>query len=322
MINQKNIFNNDEEQILNKIDFSDKSEKNHNQKFFNQESELGYNDEYQNNNISHKTTINNYPLLHDQHNIINSDDQLKIRDDLFFDEIEKILYNTGKVNNEINLFDQNLYESQLNKLCEYYQTPNDKDDDEINQKHTIKAKRHNNIVETSKKLDFQVYDFYDDCIKMFNEGRNSKFNSISKQTPYENSTDNRLYVRRDIQKEFFESKITCVHTESKCIVIIREAAEGLIPRVKRRLNDKEKSMIRPGSIYVYTESESGIRRWTDKLEWTPSRICGPFLVYKNLNGNYYKKTFTHFFCNEMYHLIIYSTYEDEKTRNCCLRYLN
>lgn len=41
-------------------------------------------------------------------------------------------------------------------------------------------------------------------------------------------------------------------------------------------------MIRPGSVYVFDELESGIKRWTDGKVWSPSRILGNFLVYREL----------------------------------------
>jgi hypothetical protein len=52
----------------------------------------------------------------------------------------------------------------------------------------------------------------------------------------------------------------------------------MIPRVTRRLVDRERKMITSGSVFVFDESESGIKRWTDGLLWSPSRILGNFLV--------------------------------------------
>ncbi|KAF9113548.1 hypothetical protein BGX27_001309 [Mortierella sp. AM989] len=42
------------------------------------------------------------------------------------------------------------------------------------------------------------------------------------------------------------------------------------------------SLIIPGSVFVFDEEESGICRWTDGRIWSPSRICGNFLVYREL----------------------------------------
>ncbi|KAG0044248.1 hypothetical protein BGZ83_010507 [Gryganskiella cystojenkinii] len=41
-------------------------------------------------------------------------------------------------------------------------------------------------------------------------------------------------------------------------------------------------LIEPGSVFVFDEDESGICRWTDGRIWSPSRICGNFLVYREL----------------------------------------
>jgi hypothetical protein len=41
-------------------------------------------------------------------------------------------------------------------------------------------------------------------------------------------------------------------------------------------------LIIPGSVFVFDEGESGICRWTDGRIWSPSRICGNFLVYREL----------------------------------------
>lgn len=35
-----------------------------------------------------------------------------------------------------------------------------------------------------------------------------------------------------------------------------------------------------GSVFVFDEHESGIKRWTDGLIWSPSRILGNFLIYR------------------------------------------
>lgn len=115
-----------------------------------------------------------------------------------------------------------------------------------------------------------------------------------------------------------ESMFSCIHSEAECLDLIEGTRRGSITRVRRRLNEKEKSMIRPGSIFVYKEQESGIRRWTDKREWAPSRVLGVFLAYKDLNGPLYKKTFSKQIFNERYHVVIYSSHEWERNGTCCM----
>lgn len=54
---------------------------------------------------------------------------------------------------------------------------------------------------------------------------------------------------------------------------------GVIPRVVRRPNDRERrELIVRGRVFVFGVEESGIRRWTDGKVWSPSRIDGNFLV--------------------------------------------
>ncbi|KAJ6151044.1 hypothetical protein N7470_007638 [Penicillium chermesinum] len=38
-----------------------------------------------------------------------------------------------------------------------------------------------------------------------------------------------------------------------------------------------------GSVFIYEENSSGIKRWTDGVTWSPSRILGNFLVYRELD---------------------------------------
>ncbi|PVH70542.1 hypothetical protein DL98DRAFT_380014, partial [Cadophora sp. DSE1049] len=37
-----------------------------------------------------------------------------------------------------------------------------------------------------------------------------------------------------------------------------------------------------GNVFIYEEHSSGIKRWTDGVPWSPSRILGNFLVYCEL----------------------------------------
>jgi hypothetical protein len=61
--------------------------------------------------------------------------------------------------------------------------------------------------------------------------------------------------------------------------LVQAAKQGLIPRVIRRLNDSERrEMITSGAVFVFGVEESGIKRWTDSLVWSPSRIVNNFLV--------------------------------------------
>ena len=70
-----------------------------------------------------------------------------------------------------------------------------------------------------------------------------------------------------------------VETTTDALRLIMAARQDIIPRITRRLNDSERrSMIRSGAVFVFCVEESGIRRWTEGLSWSPSRIVGNFLV--------------------------------------------
>ncbi|KAG0198650.1 hypothetical protein BGX28_007913, partial [Mortierella sp. GBA30] len=97
------------------------------------------------------------------------------------------------------------------------------------------------------------------------------------------------------------------------LIILEACRQGLLPRINRRLLAAERerqdmrseslvspsdasssgathtrtmttnlSLIESGSVFVFDEDESGICRWTDGRIWSPSRICGNFLVYREL----------------------------------------
>ena len=73
-----------------------------------------------------------------------------------------------------------------------------------------------------------------------------------------------------------------VETVEDAILVVEACRRGLLPRVARRLGDRDRALIRPGSIFVFVERESGIKRWTDGKIWSPSRITGDFLSYRQL----------------------------------------
>jgi hypothetical protein len=62
--------------------------------------------------------------------------------------------------------------------------------------------------------------------------------------------------------------------------MLEAARRGVIPQVTRHVVDAKRKMIYCGSVSVFDEDESGIKRWTDGLFWSPSRILGNFLLYR------------------------------------------
>src|ERR1700761_5221880 len=75
-----------------------------------------------------------------------------------------------------------------------------------------------------------------------------------------------------------------VRTPADAIILFEACRLGLLPRVQRRLSEKERQSIRSGSIFVWDEREAGMRRWTDGKSWSASRVSGSFLTYREMEG--------------------------------------
>lgn len=73
-----------------------------------------------------------------------------------------------------------------------------------------------------------------------------------------------------------------IESTADALRVFELCRQGKLGRVRRRLHDAERRQIRSGSVFVFDEAESGIRRWTDGRLWSPSRIHGNFLVYREL----------------------------------------
>ncbi|KAK5075118.1 Gluconate transport-inducing protein [Lithohypha guttulata] len=75
-----------------------------------------------------------------------------------------------------------------------------------------------------------------------------------------------------------------VRTPNDAIILFEACRLGLLPRVQRRLSEKERQSIRSGSVFVWDEREAGMRRWTDGKSWSASRVSGSFLTYREMEG--------------------------------------
>ncbi|KAF2457323.1 Gti1/Pac2 family-domain-containing protein, partial [Lineolata rhizophorae] len=76
-----------------------------------------------------------------------------------------------------------------------------------------------------------------------------------------------------------------VNTTEDSLLLLEACLQGLLNHCPRRPHDRERAeIIRSGSIFVYEENASGIKRWTDGLTWSPSRILGNYLVYRELSA--------------------------------------
>ncbi|KAJ1941278.1 Gluconate transport-inducing protein, partial [Kickxella alabastrina] len=75
-----------------------------------------------------------------------------------------------------------------------------------------------------------------------------------------------------------------VSTSEDALALFEACRLGYKQRVPRRLSDDERAAIRSGSVFVWEETESGMKRWTDGRSWSPSRVQGCFLTYHEWEG--------------------------------------
>ncbi|KAM0428218.1 hypothetical protein ACHAPT_007119 [Fusarium lateritium] len=74
-----------------------------------------------------------------------------------------------------------------------------------------------------------------------------------------------------------------IHTTLDALIIFEACLSGARNHVPRRPQDRERQeLIRSGNVFIYEEHASGIKRWTDGVSWSPSRILDNFLVYREL----------------------------------------
>ncbi|KAM5353764.1 hypothetical protein ACJ41O_000414 [Fusarium nematophilum] len=67
------------------------------------------------------------------------------------------------------------------------------------------------------------------------------------------------------------------------LVLFEACLSGQLNHVPRRPHDRERTdLIKSGHVFIYEEHASGIKRWTDGVSWSPSRILGNFLIYREL----------------------------------------
>ncbi|KAI0121810.1 Gti1/Pac2 family-domain-containing protein [Daldinia grandis] len=68
------------------------------------------------------------------------------------------------------------------------------------------------------------------------------------------------------------------------LILFEACLSGRLSHVPRRPHDRERSeLIASGNVFMYEEHSSGIKRWTDGVPWSPSRILGNFLLYRELD---------------------------------------
>ncbi|KAI0074814.1 hypothetical protein K474DRAFT_1600893 [Panus rudis PR-1116 ss-1] len=72
-----------------------------------------------------------------------------------------------------------------------------------------------------------------------------------------------------------------IRTTRDALLMFEAARKGVIPRVTRRFHETEKrTLIKSGTVLIFTEEETGIKRWTDPFLWSASRMLGNFMIYR------------------------------------------
>ncbi|KAJ1901397.1 Gluconate transport-inducing protein [Kickxella alabastrina] len=73
-----------------------------------------------------------------------------------------------------------------------------------------------------------------------------------------------------------------VDTSEDALLIFEACRLGILKCRNRRLAESERKHIKSGWIFIWDETESHIKRWTDGKRWSPSRVNGCFLIYTEL----------------------------------------
>lgn len=85
-----------------------------------------------------------------------------------------------------------------------------------------------------------------------------------------------------------------VGSTKDALLIIQSILNKQLNLIPRRPHERERlDLIKSGNVFIFIEEHSGIKRWTDGISWSPSRILGRFLVYRELdkeleNNNMYQ----------------------------------
>ncbi len=102
-------------------------------------------------------------------------------------------------------------------------------------------------------------------------------------------------------------------SKQDAMLLIKATSIGVLKRLHSRLSEQEKARITSGDIFVLSEQESNVKRWTDGFNWSASRMQGDFLIYKRItNGfveNMFKKVLSIHIDNQKFHVISYYTPE-------------
>lgn len=73
-----------------------------------------------------------------------------------------------------------------------------------------------------------------------------------------------------------------LHSYEEAYLVVHALRLGFVQPNRERLSLQEREEISSGNIYVFIERKTLIMRWTDGITWSPSKILGSFLLYKEV----------------------------------------
>ncbi|KAF2756179.1 hypothetical protein EJ05DRAFT_92671 [Pseudovirgaria hyperparasitica] len=75
----------------------------------------------------------------------------------------------------------------------------------------------------------------------------------------------------------------------EALQLLEGCLQGKLRHMPRRAYDREREdVIRSGHVFVFEENASGIKRWTDGVSWSPSRLLPNFLIYREVEEKDHK----------------------------------
>ncbi|KAI9094343.1 Gti1/Pac2 family-domain-containing protein, partial [Phlyctochytrium arcticum] len=80
-----------------------------------------------------------------------------------------------------------------------------------------------------------------------------------------------------------------VNSPNDALLLFEACRLNRLKRIQRRLSESERlNQVCSGAVFLWDEEESGIKRWTDGKHWSPSRINGSFLIYREVEPRKHK----------------------------------
>lgn len=73
-----------------------------------------------------------------------------------------------------------------------------------------------------------------------------------------------------------------IQTYEEACLVVHAVRLGYLDVIEGRLTPEERENIRSGDIFCFVESPKGMKRWTDGKVWSPSKIHGQFLLYREV----------------------------------------